>query len=110
MSSVTSSAWCAPPVKFSNASRTDFGVHEEEAIHVIEGARGIGAERHAGECALEHGGEKRGAESFAGNISDEKRGAAIAEREDIKVVPSDRQAGKIEPGNGEVREFAEITR
>src|SRR5712671_7453987 len=59
----------------------DFRVIAEEAIDMIEDARGIGAESHAGERALKHGGEKRGAESLAGYVSDEKSGAAIAKRE-----------------------------
>src|SRR5256886_14813885 len=62
----------------------------QEAIDMIENARGIGAKSHAGERALKHGGEKRGAESLAGNVSDEKSGAAIAKRENIEVISSHR--------------------
>src|SRR5439155_863538 len=59
---------------------------------------------------MKHGGENRGAESLAGNIRDEKRGAPVAERKNIEVISTDRQAGKIESRDGEVRVFAEIAR
>src|SRR6266850_5185943 len=88
----------------------DFRMSAEEAIHMIEEASGISAKCHPGERALKHGGEKRGAEPFAGNVGDEKRGAAFAERKNIKIISPDRQAGKIESGDGEVRVFAEVTR
>src|SRR5260370_38201448 len=88
----------------------DLGVIAEEAIDMIEDARGIGAESHAGERALKHGGEKRGAESFTGNVSEEKSGAAVAEREDIEVISSDRQSRAIQARNGTVRIFAACSR
>ena len=62
----------------------------QEAIDMIEDARGIGADSHARERALKHGGKKRGAESLAGYVSYEKSGAAIAKREDIEVISSHR--------------------
>src|SRR4029077_1234655 len=82
----------------------------EKAVDMIEHAGGSDAEGHSGERPLQHGGENRGAESFAGNVRDEKRGAAIAERKDVEVVSSHREARKIESGNGEVRVFAEVAR
>src|SRR5882724_3537464 len=88
----------------------DFRVSAEEAIHVIEEASGIGAECHSGKRALKHGGEKRGAQPFSGNVGDEKCGAALAKRKNIKIISPDGQAGKIEASDGEVRVFAEVTR
>ena len=67
----------------------DFGVIAQKAIDVIEDACRIGAESHAGERALEHGGEKRGAESFAGNVGDQESGAVIVERENVEVIATD---------------------
>ncbi len=68
----------------------DLRVIAQETVDMVEDARGIGAECHSGERALKHSGEKRGPKSFAGNVRDEKRGAAIAERKDIEVISSDR--------------------
>src|SRR5713101_4900250 len=80
----------------------------EEAIDMIEDARGIDAESHSGKRALKHGGENRGAKSFTGNIGDKKRGAAIAEWKNVEVVSADCQAREVESGNREMRVFAEI--
>src|SRR5258708_19599425 len=86
------------------------GVIAEEAIDVIEHARGIDAESHSGKRALKHRRENRGAKSFTGNIGDKKRGAAIAEWKNVEVVSADCQAREVESGNGEMGVFAEIAR
>src|SRR6266436_347240 len=88
----------------------DLGVIAEEAIDMIEDARGIDAESHSGKRALKHGGENRGAKSFTGNIGNKKRGAAIAEWKNVEVVSADCQAREVESGNREMRVFAEIAR
>src|SRR5712692_7010297 len=75
---------------------------------MIEDARRIDAQSHSRERALKHGGENRGAESFTGNISDEKRSAAIAEWKNVEVVSADCQAREVESSNCEMGVFAEI--
>ena len=82
----------------------------QKTIHVIEYARGIDPESQARQRALKHGGEQRSAQSLAGNIRDKKRRPPIAQRKHVEVIASDRQTRKIEAGDGEVREFAEIVR
>src|SRR5437879_2047285 len=88
----------------------DLGVIAEEAVDMIEDARGIDAQSHSGERALKHGGDNRGAESLTGNVRDKKRRPAIAQREDIEVISADRQAGEIESGDREMRVFSETAR
>src|SRR5258706_539635 len=88
----------------------DLGVIAEEAVDMIEDARGIDAQSHSGERALKHGGDNRGAESLTGNVRDKKRRPAIAQREDIEVISADCQAGEIESGDGEMRVFSETAR
>ena len=68
----------------------DLRVIAKKTIHMVEDARGIRAQSHAGERALKHGGEKSGAKSFAGNVGNEKRSAPIAERKDVEIVASHR--------------------
>src|SRR5713226_6584029 len=87
-----------------------FRMITEEAIYMIEHAGGIGAERHTRKRALKHGGEQRGAKAFAGDVRDEKRGSPLAERKDVEVISTNRQAGKIKSGDGEMRVFSEIAR
>ena len=49
-------------------------------------------------AALEHGSEKRRAETFAGNVRDQKGCAVIAHREHIEIIASDRQdTGELVP-------------
>src|SRR5207245_3619639 len=80
----------------------------EETVYVIEHTRGIRAQGHCGKRPLQHGGHNCGAKPFAGNVGDEKRGAAIAKREDVEVVASNGQARKVDAGHGEVRAIGEI--
>jgi len=68
---------------------SDLGMGAQELIDMIDDARGIDAEGHSGERTLKHGRENRGAESLAGNVGDEKRGAAFAKRKNIEVVTAD---------------------
>ena len=48
----------------------DFRMAAQKAIYVIEHPRGIGAQRHSGKRALQHGGQQRGAQSFSRNVGD----------------------------------------
>src|SRR5712691_680367 len=88
----------------------DLGVLAQETIDVIENARRIGAESHAGKRALEHGRKQRGAEPFSGNVGDEKSSPVIVEREDVEVVATDRGTREIDAGDGEVGVIGEIAR
>ncbi len=87
-----------------------FRVIAKKAIHVIEEKRGVGAEGHARERTLEHGGNDGGAKPLAGNVGNHKRSTVITQREDIKVVAPNGQAGEIDAGHGEVRVVGEIAR
>src|SRR5207253_6320760 len=62
------------------------GMLAKKAVHVIENARWIGAERHAGKRALQHGGQNGGTESFAGNVGNDKRRAPIAYAKNVEIV------------------------
>ena len=69
----------------------DLGVLAKEIIDVMEDARGIGAEGHARQGALEHGGEQRGANSFPGNVGDDEGGAVVAHRKHVEVIAAQRR-------------------
>ena len=86
------------------------GMLAKKAVHVIENARWIGAERHAGKRALQHGGQNGGTESFAGNVGNDKRRAPIAYAKNVEIVASDREARKIHTGHAEVRRIRKIAR
>ncbi len=75
-----------------------------------EEPRRIGAQGHAREHALQHGGDQRGAQAFAGDVGDQKRGAMVAERENVKVVAAHREAREIATGDGEMRIIADVAR
>src|SRR5579871_42508 len=88
----------------------DFSVITEEAIDVIEDASGIRAERHAGQRTLQQVRTESGAESFAGDVGEEKRGAIVAEREDVEVVSADGQAREVDPTDRKMWIITEIFR
>ena len=76
----------------------------------MENARGIGAEGHARQRALEHGGQQRGANSLAGNVGNDEGGAVLAHRKDIEVIAAHGVTRSIDGGDGQVREIAEAAR
>src|SRR5262249_40618075 len=49
-------------------------------------------------------------EPLAGNVRDQKRGAAIAEWKDIEIISTDSQAREVDAAHCEVRIVAEIFR
>ena len=77
---------------------------------MVEDARRIGANGHAGKRALQHGGEKRCTEAFAAHVSDQEGGAVIVDREHVEVVASDRLAWVIHACDREVRKIAKSVR
>src|ERR1700722_7232732 len=83
----------------------DLGVFSEKAVDEIEDTRGIIANGHAEESALEHGSEKRGAETLAGNIRDQESRPFIVHRENGVVVAANGEARRVAPGHGDVREI-----
>src|SRR6266849_8558735 len=82
----------------------------EKVINVVEHRGGILAEGHSGERALKHGGEKRRAQAFAGNVGNEKSGAIAVEPQDVKVVAPDGQARLIHARHLQVRKVLEFAR
>ena len=73
----------------------DIGVLAKEIIDVVEDARRVGAQGHAGKGALEHGGEQRGADALACNVGDDKGGAVIAHGKHVEVIAADGVTGSI---------------
>jgi hypothetical protein len=88
----------------------DLDAFAEKAIEVIEDTRGVGADAHARESALQHGGKERGAEAFPGDIRNEKGCAVITHREDVEVIAAHGQAGRIGAGDGKMRVIAKAAR
>ncbi len=82
----------------------------QKAVDVIEDSGRIRAQGHPGERALEHGGKQRGAESFAGNVGDQKSSAIVAQRKDVEVVSPYGQARIIDAIDREMRVLAEVAR
>ena len=77
----------------------------------MKDARRIGADRHAGKRALQHGGEQRGAKSLAGNVGDQKRGAlrrSWETRRSSRRPPA--RHGVVDAANGQMRKIAEAAR
>ena len=64
----------------------NLGVLAQESIDVLENARGIGADGHARKRALQHGGQQRGAQAFAGNVGDQESGAVFVDRKHVEIV------------------------
>src|SRR6266581_3771643 len=63
-----------------------FGVFAQKIVDVIENAGGVGAHGHPGKSALQHRGEQRRAETFAGDVRDQECRAVIAHGKHIEVV------------------------
>ena len=88
----------------------DIGVRAQEIVDVLEDAHRIGAQGHAGERALQHGGEQRRADSLSRNVGDHEGSAVFGDREHIEVIAADGVAGSVHAGDGQVRKIAEAAR
>jgi hypothetical protein len=88
----------------------DLCVITQKAVDMIEDSCRVGAQGHPGERALQHGRKKGGAESFAGNVGDQKSGAIVAQRKDVEVVSPYGQARIIDAVDREMRILAEVAR
>jgi hypothetical protein len=87
-----------------------FGMFAKKIVDVVEHTRGVGAHRHAGKSALQHGREQRRAQAFAGDVRDQEGCSVIAHRKHIEVVPADGEARNINAADGEMREILEASR
>ena len=80
----------------------------QKIVYVIEDARRIRTQRHSRQRPLQHRREQRGAQSFAGNVCQQKSGAIVAQRKHVEIIASDRQARKIHARNRQMRILAKI--
>src|SRR5580704_2925494 len=88
----------------------NLGMLAKEIVDVVEDACGIGAQRHTRQCALQHSGEQRSADSFTSDVGDDEGGAVIAHREHIIVITADGMTGSVYAGNRQVRKIPEAAR
>src|SRR2546423_10295946 len=100
------------PVEIENSEKhcrvtADFRVVAQKTVYVIEHSRGIRAQCHSGKRALQHGSHNRCAQSFAGNIGKQKRGAPFSDGKYIEIISSHGEARKVASGNVEMRKFPE---
>ena len=70
---------------------TNLRVFAQKSVDVVKDACRISSHVHPGKGTLQHRCQKRGTQTLAGNISDEKGRAVVAQREHVKVVASHRQ-------------------
>src|SRR5690349_20749454 len=88
----------------------DLGMFAQEAIDVIEDQHRIRAGGHAGKRPLKHRREQRRAESFPGNIGDEKGGAVVTHGKHVEVVSTYGVTRRMNAGHCEVRVIAKSVR